>query len=420
MPLNHSEIRAQFPSLSVVDNKQPRIYLDNPGGTQVSKRVIERMTQYLINCNANDGGKFRTSLDSDALLAEAHQAMAALLNAPSPSEIVFGNNMTSLTFSISRSLAHLFKPGDEILLTRMDHEANISPWLQIASEYDLNVKWLDFSMETYRYEMETLSQLVTNRTKLVAVNYASNALGTINDVKTISAKAHSVGALVYVDAVHYLPHGCTDVQDIGCDFLACSPYKFCGPHQGVLWGKAELLEQIQGYNVRPAMNYLPTKFETGTQNHEGQAGSLAAVEHLVWIGKTMAQEYHEQFAGYSESTKYIYSAMTAIKDYEEKLSYRLINGLQAIKGIKVHGITQTEQMHHRVPTVCFIHQDYDSEEIAALLAEKNIFVWSGDFYAIEIIKKLGLDKSSGLVRVGTAHYNTIEEIDIFLEALANL
>lgn len=420
MPLNHSQIRAQFPSLAVVDNKQPRIYLDNPGGTQVSNRVIERMTQYLINCNANDGGKFRTSVDSDALLAEAHQAMAALLNAPSPSEIVFGNNMTSLTFSISRSLAHLFKPGDEILLTRMDHEANISPWLQIASERDLTIKWLDFNVETYRYEMETLSQLLTNRTKLVAVNYASNALGTINDVKTISAKAHSVGALVYVDAVHYLPHGCTDVQAIGCDFLACSPYKFCGPHQGVLWGKAELLEQLQGYNVRPAMKYLPTKFETGTQNHEGQVGSLGAVEHLVWIGQTMAQEYHEQFAGYNESTKYIYSAMTAIKDYEEKLSYHLISGLQAIKGIKVHGITQNELMNQRVPTVCFIHQDYDSEEIAALLAEKNIFVWSGDFYAIEIVKKLGLDNSSGLVRVGAAHYNTIEEIDIFLEALANL
>lgn len=420
MPLNHSEIRAQFPSLAVVDNKQPRIYLDNPGGTQVSNRVIERMTQYLINSNANDGGKFRTSVDSDALLAEAHQAMAALLNAPSAAEIVFGNNMTSLTFSISRSLAHLFQPGDEILLTRMDHEANISPWLQIASERGLNIKWLDFSLETYRYEMETLPELLSDRTKLVAVNYASNALGTINDVKTITAQAHSVGALVYIDAVHYLPHGCTDVQAIGCDFLACSPYKFCGPHQGVLWGKAELLEKIQGYNVRPAMNYLPTKFETGTQNHEGQVGSLAAVEHLLWIGKTMATEYREQFAQYNQSTQYIYSAMTAIKDYEEKLSWRLVSGLQGIKKIKVRGITQKEQMRDRVPTVCFTHQDYASEEIAALLAEKNIFVWSGDFYAIEIVKRLGLDKSGGLVRVGAAHYNTIEEIDIFLEALSNL
>ncbi len=420
MPLNHSEIRAQFPSLSVVDGKQPRIYLDNPGGTQVSNRVIERMTQYLINSNANDGGKFRTSVDSDALLAEAHQAMAALLNAPSAAEIIFGNNMTSLTFAISRSLAHMFQPGDEILLTRMDHEANISPWLQIASEGGLNIKWLDFSPETYRYEMETLPELLSDRTKLVAVNYASNALGTINDVKTITAQAHSVGALVYVDAVHYLPHGCTDVQDIGCDFLVCSPYKFCGPHQGVLWGKAELLEQLQSYNVRPAMKYLPTKFETGTQNHEGQVGSLGAVEHLVWIGKTMAEEYHSQYAQYNESTKYIYSAMTAIKDYEEQLSLRLVSGLQAIKGIKVRGITQPEQMRDRVPTVCFTHQGYDSEEIAALLAEKNIFVWSGDFYALEIVKRLGLDNGSGLVRVGAAHYNTIEEIDIFLQTLTNL
>ncbi len=420
MPLNISQIRTQFPALSILDNGQSRIYLDNPAGTQVSKRVIDRMTQYLVKCNANDGGKFTTSVESDTLLSAAHQAVAALLNAPSPAEIVFGANMTTLTYNISRCLAHWFEPGDEILLTRMDHDANVCPWLQMASERDLKVKWLNFSPETYCYDMEALPELLSDRTKLVAVNCASNVLGTINDVKKITDLAHSVGALVYVDAVHYVPHAPTDVQAIGCDFLVCSAYKFCGPHQGVLWGKGELLEKLQAYNVRPVSQIVPTKFETGTQNHEGQVGTLGAIEHLLWIGKTMACEYHQQYSQYSESVKYIHAAMAAIQDYEQRLSWHLVSGLQAIPGVTVHGITEAGQMHQRVPTVCFTRKGFQPGEISASLAKKNIFVWDGDFYAIEVVKGLGVDESGGLVRVGAVHYSTLDEIDKLLEGVETL
>lgn len=420
MSLDLSAIRAEFPSLAVSDNNRPRIYLDNPGGTQVSRRVIERMTQYLTHSNANHGGWFATSKESDALLEEAHKAVAELFNAPSPQEIVFGANMTTLTFSISRSLAHWFKPGDEILLTHMDHDANVSPWLQMAAERELNVKWLDFSPSTYQYDLEALSELLSERTKLVAVNYASNAIGTINDVKTITQMAHAVGALVYVDAVHYVPHGSVDVQTLGCDFLACSPYKFFGPHQGALWGKAELLEKLPAYKVRPASSELPSKFETGTQNHEAQAGTLGAVEHFAWIGETMGQDYQSQYTHFSGRQRYIHAGLAAIKDYEQKLSWYLVKGLQAIEGVKIHGITEPMQMTNRVPTVSFTHQGYHPAEIAQALAAETIFVWDGHYYAIEVIKRLGLEESGGMVRVGAVHYNTTAEIDRMLDVLASM
>ncbi len=420
MPLDLDKIRDQFPSLAVSDNDRPRIYLDNPGGTQVSQPVIDRMTQYMVYANANHGGRFRTSQESDALLDEAHQAIAELLNAPSPREIVFGANMTTLTFHISRSLAHWFKPGDEILLTRMDHDANISPWLHIAAERELTVKWLDFNPETYSYDMQSLPDLLSEHTRLVAVNYASNAIGTINDVKTITEKAHAVGAFVYVDAVHYVPHGPLDVQAIGCDFLVCSPYKFFGPHQGALWGKADLLEKLPAYKVRPASSELPSKFETGTQNHEAQAGTLGAVEHFAWIGENQASEYHAQYAHFSGRKRYIHAGLAAIKDYEHKLSRYLVTGLQAIEGVTIHGITEEARMADRVPTVSFTRHGYHPAEIAQALARENIFVWDGHYYAIELVKRLGLDQSGGMVRVGAAHYNTIEEIDRLLEVVANL
>ena len=288
MTLNIKSIREQFPALALKDEGKARIYLDNPGGTQVPRQVLERMEYYLIHTNSNHGGPFRTSVESDKVLEDAHQGMADLLNAKSADEIVFGANMTSLTFAVSRSIGRLLKRGDAILLTRMDHDGNVGPWLHLVEDLGLEVKWLNFNLETYEYDLdEAQSIFKNNNVKLAAINYASNCLGTINNVKALTEMAHQSETLIFVDAVQYVPHVPTDVQDIDCDFLACSPYKFFGPHQGVLWGKTEMLEKLEAYKVRPADNTSPGKFETGTQLHEGQAGTLGVLEYLEWLGETM-------------------------------------------------------------------------------------------------------------------------------------
>ena len=417
MPLDIQEIRSQFPAFGVQDVGKARIYLDNPAGTQVPRQCLQRITDYMIHCNANHGGHFRTSIESDEILAEAHRAMADFLNAPSADEIIFGPNMTTLTFAISRSLGHWLKPGDQIILTRMDHDANVNPWRQLADDRGLEVKWLSFNRESYRYDLEELETLLSPKVKLLAVNYASNAIGTINDVKEISAMAHSAGALVYVDAVQYAPHGPTDVQALGCDFLVCSAYKFFGPHQGILWGKLDLLEELPAYKVRPAENSPPGKFETGTQSHEGQAGTLGALEYLSGVGETMAREYHSQFPRFAGRRKYLHAAMAAIKEYEKTLSARLISGLQQVPGVKIHGISDLKQLDGRVPTVSFTREGFHPTEIARRLAEENIFTWDGHYYAVEVIEHLGLSGKGGMLRVGAAHYNTAEEIDRLVEVV---
>ena len=272
MALDVDQIREQFPSLSVEDDALPRIYFDNPGGTQVSRRVIDRMVRYLESDNANSGAPFRTSEETDQLLAGSHEAVAAFLNAESGREIVFGQNMTTLTFAMSRTLGRTMRSGDEIVVTRMDHDGNVSPWLFLAEDLDLTIRWLDFSPETYRYDLSELDGLLNERTRLVAVNHASNAIGTINDVRSVARRAHAAGALVYVDAVQYAPHAAIDVRSLECDFLVCSSYKFFGPHQGILWGREALLERLVPYKVRPCDDRLPVRFETGTLSHEGIAG----------------------------------------------------------------------------------------------------------------------------------------------------
>ena len=417
MPLNINEIRNHFPALSLRDSGKSRIYLDNPGGTQVPRQVVERMTHYLIETNANHDGHFKTSCESDLLLETAHQVMADFLNAASPAEIIFGQNMTTLTYAISRSLAHWFKKGDEIILTRMDHDANVMPWFQMARDTGMTVKWLEFNRDRYRYDMDTLPELMSNRTRLLAVNYASNAIGTINDIRKICQIAHAHNALVYVDAVQYVPHAPTDVQALDCDFLVCSAYKFFGPHQGILWGRQDLLERLPAYKVRPADDHPPGKFETGTQCHEGQAGTLGAMEYLSGIGQSMAKEYHQKYTGGSERTVYLHAAMEAIREYEKNLSLRLIEGLQLIKGIKVHGITEPSEMGERVPTVSFVKNGHRPAAMAKRLAEENIYVWDGDYYAVEVINHLGLSKKGGMLRVGAVHYNTEAEIDTLLNGL---
>lgn len=418
--LNLTDIRAQFPALALTDDGQPRIYLDNPAGTQVPRHVVDRMTRYLIESNANHGGFFRTSQASDMVLDQAHQGMADLLNAASAEEIIFGPNMTTLTFHLSRSLARRWQPGDEIVLTRMDHDANVSPWALAAADREVTVRWLDFDVETFRYRLDMLPDLLNGKTRLVAVNYASNALGTINDVAAVCAAAKAVGAVSYVDAVQYVPHGPTDVQAIGCDFLACSAYKFFGPHQGVVWGRSELLHDLFAYKVRPAEDIPPGKFETGTQVHEGQAGTLGALEYLTWLGETQGQPYWEQYAQFERPRQLLHAAMAAIKQHEQAISRQLIEGLQAIPGVEVYGITALDGLDDRVPTVVFRHARHHPDAVARHLAQHNIFVWSGHYYALEVVSRLGLADSGGMVRVGAAHYNTPEEINRFLEVVAGM
>ena len=418
MALNIKTIREQFPALALKDEGKARIYLDNPGGTQVPRQVLERMEHYLIHTNSNHGGPFRTSVESDKVLKDAHQGMADLLNAKSADEIVFGANMTSLTFAVSRSIGRLLKHGDVILLTRMDHDGNVGPWLHLAEDLGLEVKWLNFDLKTYEYDLEEAQSIFKdNNIKLAAINYASNCLGTINNVKALTEMAHQSDTLVFVDAVQYVPHGPTDVQDIGCDFLACSPYKFFGPHQGVLWGKAELLEKLEAYKVRPAENTAPGKFETGTQLHEGQAGTLGVLEYLEWLGETMGAEYLANFPEFSGRRKKLHAAMLAIQDYEQTLSSRLIEGLQNLAGVDVKGISAVKDLARRVPTVSFTVKNQNPEEIAVKLAAENIFVWDGHNYALEAVRLLGIEEAGGVVRIGPVHYNTLEEIDRTLEVL---
>jgi cysteine desulfurase family protein (TIGR01976 family) len=420
MPFNVDLARQQFPSLSLKDNGTDRIYFDNPGGTQVPLPVLDNIRNYLIQCNANHGGYFKTSQESDRILHQAHQAMADFINAPSENEIIFGPNMTTLTFAISRSLAHWFKDGDEIILTRMDHDGNVAPWFHIAQDQGLKIKWLDFNLETYRYDLNQLETLITDRVKLIAINFASNAIGTINDISAISQLAHHSDIMVFLDAVQYVPHGPTDVQELDCDFLVCSAYKFFGPHQGILWAKSHLLDELMAYKVRPADDFPPGKFETGTQSHEGQAGTLGALEYLSWLGENLASEYHHLYSHFTGRRKFLHAAMYAIKEYEKILSAQLINGLNEIPYLKIHGITDLKKIDERVPTISFTHKNIAPAEISRQLAAENIYVWDGHYYALEVVKHLGLDKSGGMVRVGAVHYNTVEEINRLLTVLQDL
>jgi len=412
MPYDINAVRAQFPALALNDNGKPRIYLDNPAGTQVPAKVAEAMSRCLLETNANGGGYFRTSHQSDAIVAAARAAMADFLNASSSDEIVFGQNMTTITLHVSRSIGRLMRPGDEIIVSRMDHDANVWPWVLLARDLELEIRWLPFNTDTFEFDPDALEQVLTDRTRLVCVGGASNLMGTINDVTSLCAKARSAGALTYIDAVQSVPHVATDVQAIGCDFLVCSPYKFFGPHQGVLYGRSEVLEQLEPYRVRPAPSRYPGSFETGTQSIEGCAGIAAAVDYLAWVGMSMA--------GADDRAAALRAAMGLLFEYETLLGTRLLDGLASIDGITVHGITDQDALARRVPTVSFTHDRVASAEIAAALAERNIFVWSGHNYAVEIARALGIYESGGAVRIGPVHYNTVEEIDETAAALAEI
>ncbi len=413
-------IRNKFPALSIKDDEKKRIYFDNPAGTQVSQDVVKAMSECLVESNANIQGGFETSNRADAILNELHQCMADFLNAYSSDEIIFGQNMTTLTLHISRSIGRSLSAGDEIILSKMDHDANISPWLLLAEDLGLKIKWLSFNSQSFEFDLNLLDDLFTKRTKLICIGGASNLLGTINDIKKISRKAKNVGALSFIDAVQLAPHVSIDVQDIGCDFLVCSAYKFFGPHQGILWGRKEVLKSLQAYKVRPATSDLPGCFETGTQSHEGMAGTIAAVNYFAWIGQEFAENYYQENRFHNKRTMFIHSALDYLFDYEKTLTVKLINGLEKIENIKIQGITKKNALDRRLPTVAFTVKDKDPGLIANALGKQNIFVWSGHSYAIEVVKNLGLYDSGGVVRVGPVHYNSLEEVEEFLLILENI
>lgn len=414
MSLNLDVIRQQFPSLN-----RNAIFFDNPGGTQVAKQSIDRITKYLIENNANHGGVFATSIASDEVLDEAHRAMADFYNAPSAEEIVFGNNMTTLTLHISRSISRDWKEGDEIVLTRLDHDANVTPWVLAAQDKGVKVNWVDFDVEDGTLKLDDMQKALERKPKLVAVGYASNSLGTVNPIEKITKMAHDAGALVYVDAVQYAVHGPMDVQKIGCDFLVSSSYKYFGPHAGILYGKRELLEKLVAYKVRPATNELPGKFETGTQNHEGIAGILGAIEYFEWLGREFGGEYASELSqqGYSGRKLLLKQAMTAVHAYEFELSRALLSTLEAVPNLRIFGNTDPRRLDERIATFSFRIGDMHPKAVAEKLAAENIYVWDGNYYAINVSERLGLEDKGGMVRVGPVHYNTVEEIQKLGEVL---
>jgi cysteine desulfurase family protein (TIGR01976 family) len=406
-PFPIDQVRAQFPALGASD----RIYLDGPGGTQMCAPAMRAMVDHLQAGTANLGGAFRTSIDTGRLSDDAHAAMADLLGARAE-DIAFGPNMTTLTLSVSRALAREWQEGDEIVLTRLDHDANVAPWLLAAADRGATVHWLDFDPDCGALRLDMLPALLGPRTRLVAVGGASNAIGTLNDLPLIAelVKANS-DAILFVDAVQSVPHVVTDVASLGCDLLVCSPYKFFGPHQGVLWGRAELLERLSPYKVRPAADRPPARaFETGTPSFEAQAAMIGTIDYFDGLGAIFAP-------GAGSRVERLRSAFRTFQAYEDLLSKRLLDGLRAIPAVDLWGPPTTDG---RVPTFGLTLANCRPDQAAEALARRDIFAWSGHFYAVEVIERLGLADSGGLLRLGLCHYNTIGEIDRTLEALAQI
>jgi len=412
LPYDLNAVRAEFPALRVSDDGRPRIYFDGPGGTQVCRRAIDGMVAHLTSGTANSGGAFASGIATDALSEAAHEAMADLLGGRAD-EIAFGLNMTSLTLSVARALGRPFFANDEIVLSRLDHDANVAPWLLLARDKGLTVRWLDFRPSDGRLDVDSLPNLLGPRTRIVAVGLASNALGTVNDIHRIAEIVRKrCKALLFVDAVHAAPHLAIDVATLGADLLVCSPYKFFGPHAGVLWGRAALLGEIEAYKVRPAAEQpAAVRFETGTPSFEAQAGTLGAIEHLAWVGTTMGQPSGQ------DRRAALLAAMATITGYEAGLAAMLLEGLLKLPKVKLYGPATLED---RVPTFGFTVAGHTPDAVAAALAARGICAWSGNFYAREAIIRLGLEASGGLVRVGLMHYNTVDEVEQLLTVLGEL
>lgn len=420
-PLDAESLRQQFPSLHKMVNGHSAIYLDGPGGTQVPQTVIDAMMTYLLRDNSNQGGVFLNSLATNRVVGEARRAMADLLNARRPEEIVFGPNMTTLTYQLSRSLARTWQAGDEIIVTRIDHNANIDPWLQAAADRGVTVRWLDVDPETITLDLAQLPDLLSEKTRLVACTYASNAVGSVTDVARVVELAHEAGALAYIDAVHYAPHGPIDVQALDCDFLVSSPYKYYGPHMGVLYGKYQWLDELEAYQVRPAGNRPPSKWETGTPSFESMAGTRAAVDYLAMIGDiSLSPSVNEPWRDLTGRRLQLRRAMTIIQEYERGLSEQFLAGAATVPGMQVFGLTDLSRLAERTPTFAVRIHGRAPDVVARSLARQGIFVWSGHFYALNLLERLDLLESGGVVRIGFVHYNTAVEIDRLLAVLQQL
>lgn len=406
-----SSARALFPALEQKLGEQSVIYADGPGGTQVPKPVIAAISEALELGISNLGGPFLTSKRADEMVLGARQAMADFLGAARHEEIVFGQNMTSLNFALSRALSRYWKEGDEIVLSRIDHDANISPWLKAAEDKGVTVRWLPFGKDSGELDLASLQDLLSERVQLVAVTYASNALGSISPLREIIDAAHQVRALCVVDAVHFGPHGLIDVQELGCDALLCSAYKFFGPHIGVMYGNHALLRRVKPYKLRPAYDHPPEKWETGTQSIECLHGVTAAIDYLASLSQLDDSEPRRSR---------IVAAMKRIQAYEADLSRRFLDAVEALEGVEVYGVTDRERLDWRTPTFALSVAGVHPKKVAELLGEQGIFVWSGHYYAMTVMEDMGLIESGGLVRIGFVHYNSPAELDRVIEALKTI
>src|SRR5467141_1282558 len=401
-------VREQFPSLKLQVNGRAAAFLDGPAGTQVPKQVMDAVQNYFLTANANTYGAFPTSRRTNEMILAARVAMGDFFNCDS-NEVVFGQNMTTITFAIARAIGRELNPGDEIVVTMLDHDANVAPW-RALEEKGVVIRQVDIREADCTLDLDDLKRKITPKTKLVAVGYASNMVGTINPVAEITKLAHAAGALMFVDAVHYAPHGLIDVKALDCDFLACSPYKFFGPHMGTLYGKRNHLEKFKPYQVRPATNTPPQSWETGTQVQELIAGIGAAVDYIAELGR------HSD-AGVKSRRAALQAAYQATHQYESGLLTQLISGLPAIPGMRIFGITDAKRFDERCSTLSFRLGDRNPTEIAKFLGDRGIFTWDGNFYALNLSERLGVEQKGGVLRIGLVHYNTAEEVERLLAAL---
>jgi cysteine desulfurase family protein (TIGR01976 family) len=412
-------VREQFPSLGLRVGNAEVVYFDNPAGTQVPLRVEQAILSYFREANANTHGLFLTSQRTDALVERARRLAAAFIGAASPDEIVFGANMTTLTLALCDAIGRSLRAGDEVIVSDLDHDANISPWLELA-ERGVLIRRIPIDVERGTLDLAAFERLLGKRTRLVAVGYASNALGTVNDVRRISELAHAAGASVWVDAVHYAPHRAIDVGALGIDYLVCSAYKFFGPHLGILWGKRELLEALSSRRIRPAPSQVPDKFESGTKNHEGLAALIAALEYLAALAAPgHVVPFGPERPALGAAREALHAAMTKIAAHEGELCRALAEGLSGVRGLRLYGISDPSELAARVPTFAFTIAGVDNREVSRRLAERGIFTWAGHHYALTLMERLGLGEA-GVVRVGAVHYNTREEVERLLAELTEI
>ncbi len=408
-----SSVRARFPGLGRTQGGRPVVFADAPGGTQVPQQVIDAMADYLANWNANLGGAFATSARSDAVLAEAHVAAAAFLGAD-PDEVVIGQNTTTIAFHLSRSFARTIGPGDEVVVTVLDHDANVTPWVRAAEDAGATVRRVDVREEDGTLDLESLDAALSERTRLVAFTLASNALGTVTPAAEIVRRVHAAGALAVADGVHFAPHESIDARALGVDLLFTSPYKYFGPHLGAAFGHRELLERWTPYKVRPAGDLLPDRWESGTLSHEALAGLIATVDYVASLGEELGEARGERLRDR------VTAGMRAVTAFEGSITRRFLSGIADIPGLTLFGVGDPDRWTERTPTFALRLDAVPPRALAEELGRRGVFVWDGNYYALSIMERLGLEDSGGAVRIGFCHYNTPDEVDRVLAELADI